>query len=32
MSENRYYDELDDYERRIEKNAGKFKSVENAEF
>ena len=32
MSENRYYDELDDYERRIEENAEKFKSVENMEY
>lgn len=32
MSEDRYYDELDDYERRIEENAEKFKSVENVEY
>ena len=32
MSEDRYYDELDDYERRIEENAEKFKSVENMEY
>jgi len=32
MSENRYYDELDDYERRIEENAENFKSVENMEY
>jgi len=32
MSEDRYYNELDDYERRIEENAEKFKSVENVEY
>jgi len=32
MSEDRYYDELDDYERRIEENAEKFRSVENVEY
>ena len=32
MSDNRYYDELDDYERRIEENAEKFKRIENVEY
>ncbi len=32
MSDNRYYDELDDFERRIEENAEKFKRVENVEY
>jgi len=32
MKEDRYYDELDDFERRIEENAEKFKSVENVEY
>ena len=31
MSEDRYYDELDDYERKIKENTEKFKSVENVE-
>jgi len=32
MKEDRYYDELDDFERKIEENAEKFKSVENVEY
>ncbi len=32
MSDNRYYDELDDFERRIEENAEKFKRIENVEY
>ena len=32
MNEDRCYNELDDYERRIEENAEKFKSVENVEY
>ena len=32
MSEDRYYGELDDFERRIEENAEKFKRVENVEY
>ncbi len=32
MSEDRYYDELDEYERKIEENAKKFERVENVEY
>ena len=32
MSEDRYYDGLDDYEKRIEESAEKFKRVENVEY
>ena len=32
MSEDRYYGELDDFERRIKENAEKFKRVENVEY
>ena len=31
MSEDRYYDELDEYERKIEENAEKFERVGNVE-
>jgi len=32
MDEDRYCNKLDDYERKIEENAEKFKSVENVEY